>query len=366
MLSSKILFFHQALYACGSLVVALSVAAPCLGVPETPLTQQEVDRMPVVNPFVEVLEAAKDCPGLTLTLALTQTSIILYTLAAMSFPVGDVVCFLQWRFLVHGLCNSFIYLLSSAFGPAAQTILGLLSSMANPTGASTKSKLTMMASRLGILRWLSRCLSRFALFVGAVSLPFLLFLQTFVSFLYNLAIPSIVDTIGMKHTLRVSNTVLTIGLLTLALHETPTQLSGTFIFACLGICWGTTISVLWMVVSLTCKRRNLPNPGLYNGLFNWAVCCPQIVISLIGIAAFSVNGTDRTMFFIGSCGAFMALLLVPIIIVPDEREADFSILADDQEGEETPLEVVSRRGFSVSYSVDSPQSYGTMLTAHQQ
>ena len=48
----------------------------------------------------------------------------------------------------------------------------------------------------------------------------------------------------------------------------------------MGVSWATTISVLWMVVSLTCKQRGLTNPGLYNGLFNLSMCCPQIVISL--------------------------------------------------------------------------------------
>ena len=170
----------------------------------------------------------------------------------------------------------------------------------------------------------------------------------------------------MKQVLRVSNILLTTCLLTLGWQDAPTQLSATFLFACMGVSWATTISVLWMVVSLTCKRRGLTNPGLYNGLFNLSMCCPQIVISLIGVVIFSDGGNDATIFLVGAAGAFIALILVSIVIVPDEADAEHALLRDDvpRAGRSSmELEGVpkSRRGYSVSYQIDHPQPYGTML-----
>jgi len=162
----------QALYAVGSMVVAASVTATCLAIHEVPLTDEEAAEMPDENPFLEIYKATRDCPE--------------------EIGRGWIVQF--WHLFAF-----------FSIWTRGTDYFGTNIYKGSPTGDSVQ-------------------VSAYAEGVKAGNLA--LALQTFVSFLYNLCLPGILATIGMKHALSVSNSILVIGLLALAVHETPTQLSG--------------------------------------------------------------------------------------------------------------------------------------------
>jgi MFS family permease len=194
-------------------------------------------------------------------------------------------------------------------------------------------------------------------------------LMMLVAFLYSLALPAILESVGVKATLRIGNAVLATSLLTLAWHNTPTQLSATFVYTCLGVPWATTLNVLWVVVALSNKTRAAPNPATYNGIFLTSMCCPQIFLGIIGAIMFyggapnerrPLHDGNQSMFLVGACGAVVAFLSVPILVTPEHYES-LPAEGDTLDAEEEPFNVgVQRRGYSVAYKAESLQSYGTI------
>jgi len=97
---------------------------------------------------------------------------------------------------------------------------------------------------------------------------------------------------------------------------------GYLILAGTGVGWSTTMVVPWYIVSTS--TAGLPNPGVYNGLFNSSQCFPEIIISIVGAIILPLTDSNyRILFALGSVASLFNIYLTTRLIVPVVEHGDY-------------------------------------------